>query len=276
MSRCSTAAARFSPMSAPESRPCRVLLLGGTGEAAELARLALQRFAPRLALITSLAGRTARPMAIPGEVRIGGFGGAEGLADYLRGQAIDALIDATHPFAEQISRHARLACEAAGVPRLMLLRPPWRRHDLDRWVEVEDLAGAAGVVGKLGRRAWLTVGAGDLAAFADIVDVRFLVRLIDQPRHRLALRFHEIVLGRGPFTVAEERHIIERHAIDVLVCKASGGSATEAKLIAAREMSLPVVMVRRPPREAGEAVESLADALSWLERMMERTWEAGG
>jgi len=146
----------------------------------------------------------------------------------------------------------------------MLQRPPWRRHDLDRWVEVDGLAGAAAVVGKLGRHAWLTVGAGDIAAFADVVDVRFLVRLIDPPRARLPLKFHEVLLGRGPFTVAEERHVLQRHAIDVLVCKASGGAATEAKLIAAREISLPVVMVRRPPAEPGEAVESVAAALDWL------------
>jgi precorrin-6A/cobalt-precorrin-6A reductase len=256
-------------MPAPDDRACRVLLLGGTGEAVALARQALARFGPRLALTTSLAGRTARPMPVPGDVRIGGFGGAGGLADYLRGQAVEVLIDATHPFAGQISHHARLACEAAGVARLMLLRPPWPRHDLDRWVEVESLAGAAGVVGKLGRRAWLTVGAAELQAFADVVDVRFLVRLIAAPPQPLPLRFHEIVLGRGPFTVAAERHIIERHAIDVLVCKASGGAATEAKLIAAREMSLPVVMVRRPPREPGEAVDNVAEAMAWLERRME-------
>jgi precorrin-6A/cobalt-precorrin-6A reductase len=246
-----------------------VLLLGGTGEAAELARRALERLGPRLALTTSLAGRTARPMPIPGDVRIGGFGGATGLADYLRERSFDALIDATHPFADEMSRHARVACDATGVRRLMLRRPPWRRHDLDRWVEVEDLGGAASVVGKLGRRAWLTVGAGEIGAFAGIVDVRFLVRLIDPPPRRLPLRFHEIVLGRGPFTVAEERHLMERHAIDVLVCKASGGAATEAKLVAAREMSLPVVMVRRPPPEPGEAVGCVEEALAWLETIAE-------
>jgi precorrin-6A/cobalt-precorrin-6A reductase len=244
----------------------RVLLLGGTGEAAELARRAMARYGARLALTTSLAGRTTRPGPIAGDVRIGGFGGADGLARYLEAQAIDALIDATHPFADRISRNARLACAATGRPRLMLQRPPWQRHDLDRWVEVETLAHAAAVVGKLGRRAWLTVGAGDLAAFADVVDVRFLVRLIEPPRSRLPLKLHEIVLGRGPFSVAEERHVLRRHAIDVLVCKASGGAATEAKLIAARETSLPVVMVRRPPPEPGDAVASVDDALRWLDR----------
>lgn len=241
-----------------------MLLLGGTGEAAGLARAVIAHFGPRVALTTSLAGRTARPVPVPGDVRIGGFGGAEGLASYLRAQAIDLVVDATHPFADRISAHARLACEAVGVKRLMLLRPPWERHPLDRWIEVADLAGAAAVVGKVGRRAWLTIGASEVGAFADVVDVRFLVRLINTPPAKLPLRFHEVVLGRGPFTVAEETHLLQRHAIDVLVCKASGGTATEAKLVAAREMSLPVVMVRRPPAEPGEAVRSVEAALTWL------------
>lgn len=242
----------------------RVLLLGGTGEAAVLARAVITCFGPFLTLTTSLAGRTGRPVAVPGDVRIGGFGGVEGLAAYLRVNAIDVVIDATHPFADQISMHARCACEATGVRRLMLLRPPWERHPLDRWIEVADLAGAAAIVGKVGRRAWLTIGASEVTAFADVVDVRFLVRLIHEPPTRLPLRFHEVVLGRGPFTVAEETHLLQRHAIDVLVCKASGGSATEAKLIAAREASLPVIMVRRPLAESGESVGSVEAVLNWL------------
>jgi precorrin-6A/cobalt-precorrin-6A reductase len=254
----------------PRSRPRRLLLLGGTAEAAELARAATARFGSRLAITTSLAGRTERPGPLPGAVRIGGFGGADGLADYLRRNAIDLVIDATHPFAAQISAHARLACEAVGIPRLTVLRPPWRRHPLDRWIEVDDLAGAAAVVGKIGRRALLTVGSSDLAAFTAAQDVRFLVRSIDEPPTRLPLKLYEIVLGRGPFSLAEERHLLQRHAIDVVVAKASGGAATEAKLIAAREMSLPVVMVRRPPPEPGEQVESPEAALAWLAMRCDR------
>jgi precorrin-6A/cobalt-precorrin-6A reductase len=242
----------------------RLLILGGTGEAAALARAALARFGESLAVTTALAGRTERPGPIPGAVRIGGFGGPAGLAAYLGEHGIDRLIDATHPFAAAISRSARLAGERTGVPRLLLLRPQWRRHPLDRWIEVDDMAAAAAVVGRIGRRAWLTVGPGEVAAFAGATGVRFLVRLVDPPRRPLPLRFCEVIVGRGPFTLAEERHRIERHAIDVLVCKASGGAATEAKLVAARELGLPVVMVRRPPAEPGEAVESVAAALDWL------------
>ncbi|HZS81803.1 MAG TPA: cobalt-precorrin-6A reductase [Stellaceae bacterium] len=255
-------------MSGPDGRrpPLRLLLLGGTGEAAALAAAIEARFGAAIALTTSLAGRTERPVAVAGDVRIGGFGGAEGLAAYLRAHDVGLLVDATHPFAARISAHARAACEAAGIPRLMLLRPPWRRHPLDRWIEVDDLAAAAALVGKLGRRAFLTIGSGELAAFAGVTEVRFLVRLVEPPRRPLPLRFCEIVLGRGPFTLAEERHLLQRHAIEVMVSKASGGEATEAKLVAAREASLPVIMVRRPPPEPGEAVISVEAALGWIER----------
>jgi precorrin-6A/cobalt-precorrin-6A reductase len=150
------------------------------------------------------------------------------------------------------------------VPRLLLERPPWKRHPLDRWIEVEHVAGAAAVLPRLGRRVWLTVGARELGAFALLPGHHFLVRLIEPPAAPLPLRSHEVLLARGPFNVAGERLIIERHAIEVLVAKASGGAATEAKLIAARERDLPVVMVRRPPKPAGERVADATQALDWL------------
>ncbi len=234
-----------------------LLILGGTGEAAALARGALARFGESLTVTTALAGRTRHPGPIAGEVRIGG----------MMAQDVDRLIDATHPFAAAISRAARLAASRAGVPRLALRRPPWQRHPLDRWIEVDSLEAAALLVGRIGRRAWLTVGAHSIAAFTPATGVRFVVRLIDPPREPLLLRFYEVVTGRGPFSLAEERHLLERHAIDVLVCKASGGAATEAKLIAARELSLPVIMVRRPPVEPGPTVETVEAALDWLEKL---------
>jgi len=241
-----------------------LLILGGTGEAATLARGALARFGDGMIVTSALAGRTRHPGPIAGQVRIGGFGGAAGLATYMLEESVDRLIDATHPFAAEISRAGRFAAERAGVPRLTLLRPPWRRHPLDRWIEVDSFEAAAQLVGRIGRRAWLTVGAGAVGIFAPATSVRFVVRLIDPPRERLPLRFHEIVLGRGPFSLAQERHLLQRHAIDVMVCKASGGAATEAKLIAARELSLPVIMVRRPPVEPGDSVETVEAALDWL------------
>ena len=126
------------------------------------------------------------------------------------------------------------------------------------------MTAAAEIVGRVGRRAWLTVGASEIAAFSAATGVRFLVRLVDPPRRRLPLQFYEVVVGRGPFTLAEERHLFARHMINVLVCKASGGAATEAKIIAARELSLPVIIVRRPAPEPGKAVETIEAALDWL------------
>src|SRR5882757_5028270 len=205
--------------------PQRLLILGGTGEAASLARAVVARFGETIELTTALAGRTNRPGPLPGVVRIGGFGGAAGLAAYLKQHAIDRVIDATHPFAAEISASARQACDHIGVRRLMLMRPPWRRHPLDRWIEVDSMTAAAEIVGRVGRRAWLTVGASEIAAFSAATGVRFLVRLVDPPRRRLPLQFYEVVVGRGPFTLAEERHHFARHTIDVLVSKASGGAA---------------------------------------------------
>jgi len=244
--------------------PRRLLILGGTGEAAALARGALARFGEEMSVTTALAGRTRHPGPIPGDVRIGGFGGAAGLGAYLVEHGIDRLIDATHPFAAEISRAARLAAERTGVPRLLLLRPPWRRHALDRWIEVDSIEAAALLVGKIGRCALLTVGAGAILPFARAAGVRFVVRLIDPPGEKLPLHQCQIVLGRGPFGLAQERHLLRQHAVDVLVCKASGGAATEAKLVAAREAGIPVIMVRRPLREPGPAVETVEAALDWL------------
>jgi precorrin-6A/cobalt-precorrin-6A reductase len=248
----------------------RLLILGGTGEASVLARGVLARFGDAIDTTTALAGRTRHPGPIAGQVRIGGFGGAAGLADYLLTQRIDRLIDATHPFAAEISSAARLACDQIRVPRLLLVRPAWRRHPLDRWIEVDSVEAAAQIVGRVGRRALLTVGSGEIAAFASANGVRFVVRMIDKPRAPLPMRFYEVVLGRGPFALAEERHLLQRYAIDVLVCKASGGAATEAKLVAARELSLPVIMVRRPPAERGLSVDTVEAALDWLAGLDER------
>lgn len=244
--------------------PQKLLILGGTGEATALARAAIARFGEAVEVTTALTPGTRSPGAIPGLVRIGGFAGVAGLAAYLVDQGFDRMVDASHPFAAEISASARLACDQSGVKRLTLLPPRSGRHPLDRWIEVESMEAAARVVSRVGRRAWLTVGAGAIAAFSDATNVRFLVRLADPPREKLPLRFYEIVLGRGPFSLVEEQHLIERHAIDVLVCKASGDSATEAKLIAARELSLPVVMVRRPRPEAGLVVETIEAVLDWV------------
>jgi precorrin-6A/cobalt-precorrin-6A reductase len=253
--------------------PLHLLILGGTAEAAGLARAAFERFGADLLVTTSLAGRTQHPAPLPGAVRIGGFSGAAGLAAYLAESGVNGVIDATHPFAAQISRQAVEACTRAQVPRLLLQRPPWRRHPSDRWIEVEDAAGAAEALPALGRRVFLTIGMRDLAAFAHLTNMHFFVRLIDAPKEELPLAGAELLVARGPFTLAGERVILEQNGIEVLVAKASGGSATEAKLVAARERGLPVVMLRRPLSAAGPCVESVQAALDWLVQTLPRLSE---
>jgi precorrin-6A/cobalt-precorrin-6A reductase len=236
----------------------RVLILGGTSEAVQLAEACAE--VPDLEITTSLAGRTRTPCAPPGALRIGGFGGADGLERYLRAQGIDRLVDATHPFALQIGRNAVQACRAAGVPRLRLLRPPWQRQPGDRWIEVESLAEAARWLPPRAR-VFLSVGRSDLGAFAGL-EQWFLVRTIEPAEPCLANA--RWLAERGPFRLEDEAALLREHEVDVLVTKASGGEATYAKLAAARQLGLKVIMVRRPPPPEGPMVESVAAALAWL------------
>lgn len=255
----------------------RLLILGGTGEAASLARAAVERFGARLHVITSLAGRTQQPAKLAGETRIGGFGGAAALANYLREHAVDLVIDATHPFAAKISASARAACEDANVPRLVLARSPWRPQPGDRWIEAADAAAAAKLFPALGTRVFLTLGRRDLAAFAGINGCWFLIRLVESPKEPLPLRAQdfELIVARGPFLPEEERALMLRHGIDVVVAKASGGAGTEAKLIAARELNWPMVLLRRPQTEPGQVVEKIGEALQWVEQSLDGLDETG-
>ena len=236
-----------------------LLILGGTAEAAALATA----LAGRLRVTTSLAGRTEQPSLPPGEIRIGGFGGAEGMAEWLRENAVDLVVDATHPFAAAISAHAAEACASLGLPRLRLQRPAWRRDPRDRWIEVEDAPAAARALALLGGRSLVTIGVQELAAFAGLAEVWLLIRLITPPRTKLDLGPHELVFGRGPFSLDEERLLLEHHRITSLVTKASGGAATEAKILAARDADLPVVVIRRPPPPPGALVDSIEAAVAW-------------
>ncbi|HEY3918557.1 MAG TPA: cobalt-precorrin-6A reductase [Stellaceae bacterium] len=247
--------------------PKRLLILGGTAEARRLAAAATARFGAALAITTSLAGRTQAAAPIAGGLRRGGFGGAAGLLAYLRKARIDVVIDATHPFAARISESALAACRDADIPLLAVTRPPWRPAPDDRWIEVGSAAEAAALLPARGKRVFLTIGRGELGAFAGIAHVRFLVRLIEPPSTQLPLDC-ELILGRGPFTLEQERTIIERHAIDLLVTKASGGAATAAKLSAARAVGIPVVMLRRPEPSGGASVERIEDAVEWLEERL--------
>ncbi len=236
-----------------------ILILGGTGEARELAA-ALDDAG--IAVISSLAGRVSNPRLPRGEVRSGGFGGPGALAGWLREHEVDAVVDATHPFAQRISASAAAACPAADVPLLRLERPGFSERAGDRWHRAADLAAAAALVPALGTRALLTTGRQGLAAFARVDDAWFLVRCVDQPAPPLPAR-HELLLDRGPYTREGELALIDRHAIDLVVTKDSGGDMTVAKLDAARERGLPVIVVQRPPRPGVRAVGDVAAALAW-------------
>ncbi|MBD0419036.1 cobalt-precorrin-6A reductase [Streptomyces sp. TRM S81-3] len=239
-----------------------VLILGGTAEARRLAATLAAR--PGVRVTTSLAGRVTRPGALEGDVRIGGFGGAGGLAAWLRAERVDALVDATHPFAERITANAARAAADTGVPAVVLRRPGWRPGDRDRWHPVPSLSAAAGLLPDLGRRVFLTTGRLGLAAFAHLTELHFVVRSVEAPEPPLPPDTR-VLLARGPFTVPDETALLCEHRIDVLVTKDSGGEATSAKLTAARDLALPVVVVRRPPLPAGvSAVPDVPGALEWL------------
>jgi precorrin-6A/cobalt-precorrin-6A reductase len=246
----------------PDRKPQRLLILGGTAEAAELARAVAGRF-PRLAVVTSLAGRLAPSQDMPGGLRIGGFGGMAGLFDYLWDEGIDLVVDATHPFAYAISHSAATACAAVGVPRLLLLRPPWQPQAGDDWLQVDSFADAADAVARCSKRAFLTTGPTDLAAFGWITGVWFLVRLFERPEALLPLNRYAVVVSRPPFTFDSERDLMHRHAVDTLVTKQSGGPAA-AKLSAARQLGLRVIVIARPPQPEGDKVETVEAAFAWI------------
>ncbi|MEU7021276.1 cobalt-precorrin-6A reductase [Streptomyces sp. NPDC046203] len=291
-----------------------VLVLGGTTEARVLAGLLHEPGAPDegephpavpgVRVTSSLAGRVAAPRLPAGEVRIGGFGGPAGLAAWIREHSVDAVIDATHPFAERISFNAAEAAATAHVPLLALRRPGWVPRAGDVWHEVDSLAGAARLLGDLGasggpggsgssggpgghgrtdtpaapgspslhaplgERVFLTTGRMGLAAFADCPQW-FLVRSVDAPEGAMPART-EVLLDRGPFTLEGERELLARHRVDVLVTKDSGGAATAPKLTAAREAGIPVVVVRRPPVPPDTATAaSPEEAAVWVRELRE-------
>lgn len=243
----------------------RLLILGGTAEAAELAGRVLERHGEELDVISSFAGVTEEPASPPGTVRRGGFGGPQGLARYLRDEAIAFLIDATHPFAAAMQGSAAAAAEATGVPRLRLLRPPWPKVEGDRWIEVADAQAAAQALAPLGRNVFLALGPRALGAFAGLGGCRFLVRGVTPPAQPLPANWR-FLEARGPFAVADERRLFEQRHIDAIVSRQSGGAGAYAKIEAARALGLPVVMIRRPPAPPPPVAAGVAEALDWLER----------
>ena len=248
----------------------RLLILGGTAEARALADLAAERFGARLDIVFSLAGRTQAPAAAAGTLRIGGFGGTDGLTAFIKTEKIDLIVDATHPFAATMSAHAVAAAAQTGVALLRLQRPPWQPEPGDRWTEVADASSAAETAAALGQRIFLSFGGREVQAFAALQGKWFLVRRIAPPDEALPLRDHALTLGRGPFTVAEEVELLHRHRIDVVVAKASGGAATRAKLDAARALNLPVVLIAPPDRQPALTIASPDEAVRRIEAALFR------
>ncbi|MFD7258906.1 cobalt-precorrin-6A reductase [Streptomyces sp. NPDC059874] len=239
-----------------------VLILGGTTEARRLAE-ALSAD-PAYRVTTSLAGRVTSPVLPPGETRIGGFGGVTGLAAWTVAHDVTHVIDATHPFAERMSFNAWEAAALSGIPLLALRRPGWTPEPADDWTFADSLADAADRLPALGTRVFLTTGRMGLHTFAHLTDTWFLMRSVDPPAGPVPPHL-EVLLARGPFTLSDERELLARHRIDVLVTKDSGGSATAPKLTAAREAGIPALVVRRPPVPDGvPEAGSVQAALTWL------------
>jgi precorrin-6A/cobalt-precorrin-6A reductase len=241
----------------------KILILGGTTEASALARRMAGR--PDLDPVLSFAGRTRSPAPPPIPYRTGGFGGVAGLTDYLIAHHIHAVIDATHPFAAAMSRNAVAACRDAARPLAVLTRPAWSRQPGDRWTSVPDMAAAARALGEPPSAVFLTVGGLQLAAFARAPQHRYIVRTIDRPEAILSLPCHRLILARGPFSVEDEIALMRDEHVEVLVTKNSGGTATAAKIEAARTLGLDVIVVERPPQEAVPTFDSVDEILAWIE-----------
>ena len=243
----------------------RLLVLGGTAQARALAAQLHGR--SDCHLVSSLAGRISRPTLPEGEVRIGGFGGTDGLVEYLRAEAIDVLIDATHPFAQIMSDQAAQAAEAAGVRLIALRRPGWAPEPGDDWIHVANLAEAARHAAELpeGECVFVTTGRGGLEQYAGDERHQYVIRTVDPPPAEALPPRHVVVLDRGPYTVDGETSLMDRHGVTVLVTKNSGGSSTEAKLVAARRRGIPVIVIEPPaPRADIESAATVAQAVALL------------
>jgi precorrin-6A/cobalt-precorrin-6A reductase len=241
----------------------RILILGGTTEARELA----ERLAKRtdLEVTVSLAGRTKSPAPQPVPVRSGGFGGASGLADYLVNERIDALVDATHPYANIISANAAAAAHEAGVPLIVLRRPPWRTVAGDRWTEAVDVADAVRGLGDRPRRVFVALGRTELAPLTTAPQHFYLIRSVDPVEPPLPLPRVSYITDRGPFSEPDDRTLMSAHAIDVVIAKNSGGGASYGKIAAARALGIAVILLRRPAPPDAPAVETMDEVAVWLD-----------
>ena len=239
----------------------RILLLGGTTEA----NLVAQAIAKAgLAAVYSYAGRTEAPMGQPIHMRVGGFGGVDGLRAYFQAEGITQVIDATHPFAAQMSRNAVAACGAEGIPLIALERAPWVAGEGDRWTQVSDIPAAVAALAGPPRRVFLAIGRQHVDAFAAQPQHHYLLRLVDAPTDPLPLPQAEVVVARGPFDVAGDTALLQAHGSEVIVAKNAGGKGAVAKIAAARALGLPVVMIDRPWMPERRVARTVAEVMAWL------------
>jgi precorrin-6A/cobalt-precorrin-6A reductase len=244
----------------------RVLILGGTTEASELARRLAND--DRFDTTLSLAGRTSNPKVQPVQTRRGGFGGIDGLAAWLEREAVEAVIDATHPYADQISAHAVAACERLGIPLATILRPAWQPQPDDRWLDVASAEAAADALGVTPQNVFLSIGRLELGAFASSSHHHYVARTIEPPDDIALPPDLRLIFERGPFDAKAETALLAQEKIDIIVSKNSGGAATYTKIAAARELAIPVVMIRRPHKPHGDAVDDAESAARWLEQQL--------
>jgi precorrin-6A/cobalt-precorrin-6A reductase len=243
----------------------RILILGGTTEARQLAEHLAGR--TDYATIISLAGRTVEPRPLPVETRIGGFGGVEGLADYIRAQQISLVVDATHPFANRITANAAKAAGMTGVPILALCRPGWAPIEGDRWIPVDSVEAAVEALGELPRRVFLAIGRQEAHQFSRAPQHSYLVRSVDPVEPQLDVPDCRYILASGPFDEAAERALLARERIEVIVSKNSGGTATYGKIAAARSVGIPVVMVTRQEPQDVATVHDAEAALRMIDHV---------
>lgn len=245
----------------------RILLLGGTTEASQLAAALAARGAEA---VFSYAGRTEAPRAQPIPTRLGGFGGVSGLCDYIRADGITHVIDATHPFAAQMSRNAVAACGATGTPLCAFERPPWAAGPDDDWRHVPDIEAAVAALPAAPTRIFLAIGRQHLKAFAARDAHDYLVRVVDAPTGALPLTKARVIVARGPFSFAQDRALLEQHRIGLVVAKNAGGTGARAKIDAARALGLPVIMIDRPAIPTRPVLGDLDQVLNWLDHDADR------
>lgn len=245
----------------------RVLLLGGTTEASTLAHAL--KYA-EIETVFSYAGRTNSPTEQPVETRVGGFGGVAGLRDYLQKKSITHIVDATHPFAAQMSLNAHQACTQLALPLTRLERPAWVPQLYDDWLGVPDIESAPYALPYTPTRVFLAIGRMHLHHFASQPQHHYVLRLVDEPAQPIALRNHTIIVARGPFDVAGDTALMREHRIEYLVTKNAGGSGAVAKITAARNLRLPVVMIERPELPDSHKASDIETVLRWLDHSAER------